>query len=109
MYIESVRGYLLNIAGKPKKVKNGEKCLTRRTLITIRITYPIGCDYVDFKFKHHKDKFTVNDLYRLVKRAYRQIYQKEEEYGVWGHYMGDLILVGFRQYAPGKFSLCVES
>jgi len=66
-----------------------EKFTTRKN-ITIRLDYPLDKPY-DFKFSS-KNGFSVGRVISLIQRAYANVYQHPDKYGVWGHDIGDLVI-----------------
>lgn len=58
---------------------------------TVTIDYPLSENYI-FKVKGPISGY---DLAIKVAKEYVKIYKDIEKWGVWGHYLGDLVVEGF--------------
>jgi len=87
-----------------------EKVIRRET-ITVRYDYPLSCD-VDIVFKH-KGGWTRKQLFNVIQKGYVKVYQEhdsgKENYGIWGHDIGDLVLGGVWVKSNGMIILGVDS
>jgi hypothetical protein len=83
---------------------------------------------VTFEFEN-ENGFKALDFLRCVHEGYTRIYQEEESavgdpglipgmsnrapssgpYGIWGHYMEDLVFEGAVETGPGEFELMIGS
>jgi len=89
-----------------------KRLLIKEETISIKFSYPLT-NKVTFEY-NNKEGFTRMDLLRCIYEGYKKIYETEEEdagdpgtyeklynrrtsegrYGIWGHYLNDLIIEG---------------
>jgi len=98
--------------------------VTNRTTITIRFSYPLT-KAVEFQTTSDTG-FTKLDLFRAIYNGYKTIYTAEKDpgtmkgpllnrakskgpYGIYGHYMTDLVLDSVDEVRPGYFELTICS
>jgi len=78
--------------------------------ITIQVTYPLSTEY---EFVMESDNgFSREELYKGVFDAYQEVYKDadtENSYGIWGHSIGDLVLVNMTEIKKNVFGLGVDS
>ena len=88
-------------------LKMSYELIVARPVITIEFDYPL----------HNPTKltfcrptgFTRRDLIACVHKGYEKIYSNIRKYGVWGHSMSDLVLVGMYRKSPGLYELGIDS
>ena len=75
---------------------------------TLIIDYPLD---VEFKkvFKVDAKGMTRRELVNVIVESYKNVYANSEEYGVWGHYFGDLMLSDAEVIAENTIRLGVDS
>lgn len=111
----------------PDMIVGGNPLVTERTTIQINFDYPLSRPVcLEFSNPHG---FTCYDFFKAVYDGYSKIYREEDAqegdpgmvdgmfnrnssegaYGIWGHYMEDLFLEGFREVEPGVYNLGIGS
>jgi hypothetical protein len=84
------------IAKKCIPLLNGKVKVTRRQTIVVKLDYPLGATVRFTRTK--KGGWTLQQIANEIHRIYQtKIYagaKVEDEYGVWGHDIGDLVLEG---------------
>ena len=105
-----------------KAIVNGNKRVTRKHKIEILFDYPLDEPAV-LSFKK-RGGFTVKDIFRAIYRGYKKIYREEDRayklmeddlemsgtpYGLWGHYLDQLVIEGVTQKKPGYFVMDIGS
>ncbi len=78
---------------------NNSSVFTTKNEIVLRFDYPLEDEH-DFKFVSKSGSgFTVSEIVALIQETYQKEIYKDEttkaEYGVWGHGIDDLVIVGF--------------
>ena len=71
---------------KPKQV-----ILPAGNKYTLEIDYPLSKSFT-VKIDTGEKGMTREDVVELIVNSYKEIYENDEQYGVWGHEFGDLIL-----------------
>lgn len=66
--------------------------LPANKIYNLIIDYPVSQDFV-FPINTGKSGISLISLINEIGKAYRKIYKNPSKYGVWGHDIGDLILV----------------
>lgn len=61
--------------------------------VEVTISYPLKTKYV-FTYKDKDGIGCVTDLISNIVSKYRFVYSKSEEFGIWGHCIGDLVIEG---------------
>jgi len=64
-------------------------------IFTLEITYPLSVKAL-FPIKTGKKGMGTVSLIGEIGKAYQNIYSNEDQYGIWGHDIGDLSLEGIR-------------
>jgi hypothetical protein len=105
-------------------VVNPRQKITEATTIKIVFDYPLT-NPATFTFKNEKG-FTRLDLFKAIYEGYKAIYDAEKDpgtvnpvvlnrassegpYGIWGHYMDDLIVEGVRKGRGNTYHLAIGS
>jgi hypothetical protein len=73
--------------------------------LEVTINYPLSKDYT-FRVS---GPLTRQQLAAEVQKHYKKIYKNPEQWGVWGHDIGDLILHTLYVYKDGKAKVGVDS
>src|SRR5262249_44976092 len=97
--------------------------VTEKNVISILFNYPLS-KHVTKKFRS-QGGFTRRDILRCIYDGYSEIYASEPDpgyedgtgnraqskgsYGIWGHYINDLVVEWVRQPKPGYFVLFIGS
>ena len=96
--------------------------------IRIRFRYPLSQEFV-FEYHNTNNGYTRRELAKLISDEYKRIYEEEEEddgdpgmipgmynrnsshgrYGIWGHYLGDLLLHEVISEGGGMYRLGIDS
>lgn len=112
---------------KLEMISGNNPQVTELERITIEFDYPLGQATTREFF--HQGGFTCYDFFQAVHEGYVKIYAEEEAavgdpgviggmfnrsvshgpHGIWGHYIDDLFLEGFRETQPGHFKLSIGS
>jgi hypothetical protein len=79
--------YAQQIANSPAE----EIILEPNITYTLKITYPLSNVYKK-KFTTGENGMSRQDFVDMCCEAYHEIYENEEKYGVWGHYIEDLTI-----------------
>lgn len=99
------------------RIINPDEIIIPDEKITLRITYPLSVEVL-YEYEQ-KGGFSRKDLFQIIYKEYKKIYDEEEEqagdpgtyerlynrresngpYGIWGHYLDDLYLE-FIRYDP---------
>ena len=104
--------YVLDFEDKEARENliNPDEVVIKDEKITMTITYPLSVE-VNLPLEK-KGGFTRLDVFKSIYEAYKQIYEEEEKdigdpgsydnlynrkksegkYGIWGHYLGDLVI-----------------
>ena len=113
--------YVLDFEDKEARESliNPDEVVIKDEKITMIITYPLSIEvYLPLE---NKGSFTRLDVFKSIYEAYKQIYEEEEKgvgdpgsynnlynrkksegkYGIWGHYLGDLVIESV-SYDPRK-------
>lgn len=73
------------------------------------IDYPLSKPAV-YKIKTGQHGMGLGKLLQKIGEAYRKVYEEEDKYGVWGHYITDLAIEGIKvNYKTKKITLDVGS
>lgn len=89
------------------RLNNADLILPKGLIFTLVIDYPV---HTSAKFKIAcKKPMSRADLVRVIRAKYRHVYKYENKYGVWGHYLGDLVLVNATLTKKGEMYLGVDS
>ncbi len=75
---------------------------------TLIIDYPVNTPYTA-KFKTGKMGMTRIKFAETVCEHYRKMYAEGDKYGIWGHDIGDLILIDAELRKSGNITLGVDS
>ncbi len=103
---------------------DGDAIITKRKNIIINFNYPLT-QAVNLIYSNNEG-FTRKDIYKCIHEGYTQIYSMEEDpgqvskhcinrsqsagpIGIWGHYIGDLVIEGVTEQRPGYFTLSIGS
>jgi hypothetical protein len=83
------------------------------------IDYPLSKNVVvcirQLKYKYHMDSEVMEAsispgyVFWVLAQVYNKIYKKPEEFGVWGHDIGDLVFEGLAVYEDGKVRVDIGS
>ena len=105
------------------EIVSGEEMATPESTISITFDYPLKKS-AEFTFTQNGG-FTRRDLYRAIYDGYQRMYSAEPDpgtvpgmanrarstgpYGIYGHYLEDLIIGGIYEVQPGFFQLDINS
>ena len=105
------------------EIVRGEEMATPKSTIKITFDYPLTKS-TELTFTQNGG-FTRRDLYRAIYDGYQRIYSAEPDpgtipgmanrarstgpYGIYGHYLEDLIIGGVYEVRPGFFQLDINS
>ena len=59
-----------------------------------------------------KVKIQYSSIYELIdtiKKGYKEIYSNPDKFGIWGHYISDLVIEGIEIFKDGDISLSIGS
>ena len=113
-HIESGEEYLDYL---DKKFDNKEIVLSPNTNYILNIDYPLSTP-AKFKIKSGKKGISRNKLVSLIRKYYQKVYDIEDKsiktkaggtFGIWGHDMGDLVLVDGSVSNKNVINLGVDS
>jgi hypothetical protein len=69
--------------------------MVKKNRIRVLVAYPIRKPVLfDIHAQDPSIGFTRKELALNIGKMYDEVYANEDKYGVWGHLMGDLVLVG---------------
>lgn len=52
---------------------------------------------------------SIHELINNIKKAYKEIYSNPDRFGIWGHYISDLVIEGIEIFKDGDISLSIGS
>ena len=112
-----------NAAIDIRNQSNGNEIVIPMRKIKILFNYPLSKEVILEYQTLRSQGFTRSELARCICRGYQNIYSEEqdtinnslngsgscEQYGIWGHNIDDLMLLGVEQKEGNLFALIVDS
>ena len=82
---------IINLVGD--YLKGNFDNLPPNEIYTLKLNYPLRKEF-KFQIKTGKKGMHLFSLLKKIGKIYNDIYDDQEEYGVWGHFLDDLCLEG---------------
>jgi len=96
----------INLSSYKKKDLENNFLVTNKTEIIVAFSYPLNHEYRQSFIS--KTGFTFDILVKRIIQKYKNIYEHEKEYGIWGHNFEDLFLENIK-FKDGIYYLSIGS
>ncbi len=110
----------------PEEVLGKDEIITHAKKATVIFNYPLSGEF-KFEFKNSQGKITRREFALFIQSTYHNIYNNESTkpvgnipgidnrlpsdgpYGIWGHYIEDLVIEGVQHIGDGVYVLHIGS